>query len=103
MKFAFLGLDPLVLPLAKAAASSTRHAIAWIGDLGDDQSPLQGLALDVVPSPHWESLLAGDVADVVVVARARDGDARADQIRKLLQSGVPLLVSHPIHDSSLVC
>jgi predicted dehydrogenase len=50
----------------------------------------------------WESLLDQQRVDVVVVARAADQDRRAEQLRKLIQVGVPVLVSHPVVDSMLV-
>jgi hypothetical protein len=60
---------------------------------------------------NWEALLLEGIADVVVLASApTDGDQpdgvavderRADQIRKLMQEGVPILAVHPCCDSLL--
>ncbi len=50
----------------------------------------------------WESLLDTEQIDAVVVARAADEDRRAEQLRKLIQAGTPLLASHPVFDSMLV-
>ena len=50
----------------------------------------------------WEALLDLELVDAVVVARGPDEDRRAEQLRKLIQTGVPLLVSHPVVDSMLI-
>jgi predicted dehydrogenase len=50
----------------------------------------------------WEALLDLGLLDGVVVARGPDEDRRAEQLRKLIQVGVPLLVSHPVVDSMLI-
>ena len=54
----------------------------------------------------WESLMAGGQIDAVVVASAGDDAAeelRTEQLRKLVQEGVPLLVAHPVLNSMLAC
>ncbi len=50
----------------------------------------------------WDALLGNSQIDAFVVSRSANDDARADQLRTLVQTGVPLLVSHPVHDSMLI-
>ena len=47
-------------------------------------------------------LLDRDVVDAVIVARSRDDDRRAEQLRKLIQVGMPFVASHPVVDSMLI-
>jgi predicted dehydrogenase len=54
------------------------------------------------PFDAWETLLDEQIVDAVIVARSSDDDRRAEQLRKLIQVGMPLLVSHPVADSMLV-
>ncbi len=51
----------------------------------------------------WESLLASDTAEAVIVCPGADADLRAEQLRKLVQAGVPLILTHPVDDSMLIC
>ena len=103
MKFALLGADLPALTLARAVAESHEHELVWAGELGEAGPLFRALAPQAVQSDAWESLLAAAEVDAVIVARAEDDDQRADQLRKLVQEGIPLLVSHPIHGSMLVC
>ena len=50
----------------------------------------------------WDALLGNEQIDAFVVSRGDNDDARADQLRTLVQTGVPILVAHPVHDSMLV-
>ncbi len=54
------------------------------------------------PEIAWETMLHDRPADAVIVARAADHDLRAEQLRKLVQAGVPMLIAHPVVDSMLV-
>ena len=102
MKFALLGCDPDTLALALAVAHSADHELEWAHDLGADEPAIRAAAPGVVHAEHWEGLLAGNVADVVLVSRARDQELRADQLRKLAQAGLAMIVSHPVVESMLV-
>lgn len=103
MKFALLGADPETLNLARAAAETPGHSLIWACDIGPSGKWLQQFAPDVMLAEHWEGLLAGNLADIVLVARRSDEDVLADQLRKLVAEGVPIVVSHPIQQSMLVC
>ena len=102
MKFALLGDDPQALALARAAAYGP-HQLAWIGEAAGAADLLRTIAPRATRDTPWESLLDNRTADVVIVGRSADEDRRADQLRKLVQVGVPLLVTHPGSSSMLVC
>src|SRR5487761_1116145 len=102
MKFALLGSDPDALALALAVARSHEHRLVWGHELGDAEAALRVAAPGAAIADHWEVLLDGSLADVVIVARAVDQEVRSEQLRKLAQAGVPLIVSHPVVDSMLV-
>lgn len=102
MKFALLGSDPDALALALAVARSHEHRLVWGHELRDAEAALRVAAPGAAIADHWEVLLDGSLADVVIVARAADQDVRSEQLRKLAQAGVPLIVSHPVVDSMLV-
>jgi myo-inositol 2-dehydrogenase/D-chiro-inositol 1-dehydrogenase len=90
------------LDLARIAARGSEHTLVSAHDFGAEAAMVQRELPQVRLAEHWEELLANEQVDAVIVARAGDDDARADQLRKLFQAGVPLVVSHPVHDSMLV-
>jgi predicted dehydrogenase len=107
IRVALLGADGTTPALARAIAESRRFELAGVCELDSARDP--GLAQALAASlgrarhfDHWEALLARDQADVVLVARGRDDDLRAEQLRKLIQTGVPLVASHPVLDSMLL-
>ncbi|HEX7377692.1 MAG TPA: hypothetical protein VF278_11300 [Pirellulales bacterium] len=102
MKFALLGCDHDTLQLATAIARDPAHALVWAHDLSVHGPALRAAAPGLLVAEHWEGLLGETIADVVLVARAADQQLRTDQLRKLAQVGVPMLVSHPVVDSMLV-
>lgn len=112
MKIGLLGHDRHT-PGFVAAAAATGCSITWahdLGPLGDAISArFRGLSL----APYWETIVSASDVDAVIVADATaahpndDGwlageDLRAEQLRKLIQAGVPVLVSHPACRSMLV-
>lgn len=102
MKFALLGADVNALNLAAAAARSNNHELVSAHDVGEAAAAVRSFAPRATIVEHWEGLLGGSSVDAVLVGRGADDDARADQLRKLVQAGVPLAISHPVHDSMLV-
>ncbi len=103
MKLAFVGLDDQTLAVARAAVASGRHTVASAADLSAEKLAELAAVSGAAPAEtHWELLLTGSAVDAVIVAAAEDQEVRADQLRKLVQAGVPLLVSHPALDSMLV-
>lgn len=101
MKFALLGADDDALKLAAAAARSHEHELVSAHDVGDAAAAIREFAPLATIDEHWEGLLSGAQNEAVIVGRG-DDDVRADQLRKLVQEGVPLVISHPIDDSMLV-
>lgn len=102
MKFALLGADADALSLAAAAARSERHELVSAHDVGEAAVAVRSAAPGAAIVEHWEGLLGGSPAEAVIVGRSAEDDVRADQLRKLVQEGVPLIISHPVHDSMLV-
>jgi hypothetical protein len=95
MNFALLGIDDDVLALARAIAATDEHAIVSLFEGGHYASAIRDLAPMVATDQEWESLLLEDVVDCVIVGRSAPEDVRADQLRKLVQAKVPLIVVHP--------
>ena len=102
MKFALLGADADALKLAAAAARGPKHELVSAHDVGLAAAAIREFAPRAKIVEHWEELLSGAACEAVIVGRGADDDARADQLRKLVQAGVPLVISHPIHESMLV-
>ncbi|HVA48779.1 MAG TPA: hypothetical protein VNH11_20605 [Pirellulales bacterium] len=102
MNFALLGCDPDTLELAKAVARSDEHRLVWAHDLGQFAPAIRAASPGVLIAEHWEGLLAGATADVVIVSRSADQEGRTEQLRKLAQAGTTMIVSHPVLDSMLV-
>ncbi len=95
MKFALLGIDEDALNLARAVVADSRHQLLAAYDAADGGEAIRQIAPFVNLDDDWESLLLPSVADAVIVARGSDEERRADQLRKLVQAGVPLLVVQP--------
>ncbi len=100
IRLALLGYDEAVQRLASAAARDSRFVLTASFDvLHPQRLPTE------IPQPvagdHWEALLDGTRADGVLVAAA-GGEERIEQLRKLVQEGVPVLVAHPCHDGMIV-
>jgi myo-inositol 2-dehydrogenase/D-chiro-inositol 1-dehydrogenase len=102
MKFALLGCDPDTLDLALAVARSDEHELSWAHDLGPHEPAVRSASPGLLLAEHWEDLLGGSAADVVIVSRAGDQELRTEQLRKLTQAGITMVVSHPVVDSMLV-
>src|SRR5262249_47724464 len=105
IRLAFLGADHTTSDLAQAAIDSNRFTLAGICEFdlpsGTTDESLRALSERSRRLDHWEALLDQQRVDAAVVARGPE-DLRAEQLRKLIQLGVPLLVSHPVVDSMLV-
>jgi predicted dehydrogenase len=107
IRVAFLGADPCTLALARAVIESNRFELAGVCELDGGLDPQVGQALAALTRrarqlDEWEALLDEQFVDAVVVARGADEDRRTEQLRKLVQAGMPLVVSHPVVDSMLV-
>jgi myo-inositol 2-dehydrogenase/D-chiro-inositol 1-dehydrogenase len=107
MKLALLGADETTLAIARRAIESghqllllTEHDFA--GQETESTARLRAALPQRTPQVGWETLLHERSTDAVVIARGADQELRADELRKLVQAGVPLLVAHPVVDSMLV-
>ncbi len=94
MNLALLGINQSALPLVRHLAADRQHKVVAIHDVSQFEDELQALFPLALWDRQWESLLSGAVDGVVVCGKFED-DRRADQLRKLVQESVPLLVVHP--------
>ncbi len=107
MKLAILGADATTLALTMAAIERADLTIACHCELDQTRDPQAAeLLLRAVPSAQrlacWEDLLDSQLVDGILVARATDEERRSDQLRKFAQSGMPVLLAHPVVDSMLL-
>ena len=100
MKLALLGADNATLDVVRAAIIRGDD-IVWGCELADFAPAVQQLVPEVRTGDGWEALLTGRVADAVVVARGNNDVYRCEQLVKLAQGGVPLLLVQPLFDGPL--
>jgi predicted dehydrogenase len=102
MKLALLGTDDDVLELARAATAGG-HAIVWLGDARPvDAAALGQIAPGLAVAADWEALLGQGIADAVIVGTGTSPESvRAEQLKRLVNDAVPLLVVHPTGSSVL--
>ncbi|HEX3726644.1 MAG TPA: hypothetical protein VHV08_10395, partial [Pirellulales bacterium] len=107
LRLALLGIDPDALQVARAAIDNRSFQLIAASE-ADGAATAPGARLDlsflgrIRQLDSWEALLDQEFVDAVYVAYSADEDRRADQLRKLIQVGMPVLVSHPAVDSMLV-
>ncbi|MEX2140172.1 MAG: hypothetical protein WD894_12980 [Pirellulales bacterium] len=107
MRLALLGLDETTLALARAAQRSGHDQLVLLCDVEGTQQAQSLLGGDALRTQSWEVLLTGATGgvaafDAVMVSRDfADDERRLEQLRKLVQGGVPMLVAHPVHTSML--
>ncbi len=108
MKLALLGIDDWTLAIVRRALETGLHEVVLLteedltGREPDSMRQLRAMLPPRTPEIAWETMLHDRPADAVIVARAADQDLRAEQLRKLVQAGVPMLIAHPVVDSMLV-
>jgi hypothetical protein len=105
MKLALLGCDDETLALIRGAVAEGDHALVAAYDTAEHRQQVKSLAPQARLDEDWEALLLGTLADVVIIARGRLDPSRStgfaaderrnDQLRKLVQAAVPLIVIHP--------
>ncbi len=107
MRLALLGIDETTFALARAAQESGRDELVMLCDVeGTEQAQLL-FGAGAIPAHSWDTLLTGTdwrvrSYDAVLVSRdPADDERRLEQLRKLVQDGVPMLVAHPVHSSML--
>jgi predicted dehydrogenase len=100
IRLAFLGADEATPGLVRAALASRQFQVAGYCEIEDARA--LAAAGELRPIQDWEQLLDDERVDAVVAARGADEDRRAEQLRKFLQTGMPVLASHPVVGSMLV-
>lgn len=99
MKIGLLGIDDRVLRLAQAAQARGHEIVCCYLDGPLDAA--QSAALGPLPRvAGWDQLLVAPGLEAAIVAQAPDSvDAEAARVvplRTMAQSGLPVLVSHPV-------
>src|SRR5687767_5809735 len=105
MRLALLGIDDEALELVRWGVLAEGHQLVAAYDVGSRGEDIAAIAPDAALNEDWESLVLGTRADAVIVARGHaglagqtgiaDDERRADQLRKLAQAAVPMLVMCP--------
>lgn len=88
--------------LALALAASPDHELVWIWSGGHEVRALLEAAPRALLASHWESLLAENAADAVLVAADGPEEEVVDRLRRLAQVAKPVVVPHPICRSMLI-
>lgn len=102
MRIALLGADDVTLAVAAAAVRIGRDQIVQAAAVEDHGNQLLKLIPGIQIDDAWERLLDSNAIDAVLVA-ADQPSVRVEQLRRLIQLGIPTLVSHPICLSMLDC
>ncbi len=107
IRVALLGADSETAQLLHAIQRSRQFQLVGFCELDevlqDAGGPLPSVELAGARRfDAWETLLDEHIVDAVIVARGRDNDQRTEQLRKLIQVAMPVMVSHPVVDSMLV-
>jgi hypothetical protein len=105
MRIAILGADDESVALIRWAVREGRHDLVAAYDSNSHTAALRQFAPAVRIDESWEELLLGSAADAVVVGRGGKeaavqqpidfAERRADQLRKLVQAAVPMIIVCP--------
>jgi hypothetical protein len=105
MKLALIGADEDALALAAWAVVQGGHDLVAAYDSEACSRQLQAIVPRVALSENWEELFLESSADAVIVGRGGKeaaaranidpAERRADQLRKLVQAAVPMIVGCP--------
>ena len=98
MRFALLVIDADALRLVRALSRKNPSALVAVYDVDRPHDQLLKAAPFATWDDDWESLLSGTVAEAVIVGR-QPSDRRDDQLRKLAQAGIAMLLVHPACDA----
>jgi predicted dehydrogenase len=102
MQLALLGVDDLMLAVAAAAMRSQEDQIVMIDALARRAAEAAAIWPQARLTDDWNAMLDSQNVDAVLVA-ADEQATRVDQLRRLIQLGMPVLVSHPVSLSMLDC
>src|SRR4029450_11729649 len=104
MKIALIGADDESLELVRWGIERGRHELVSAYDRESEAAKLRSIAPQMRLNESWEGLVLGS-ADAVIVGRAGKeaaaaagidfAERRADQLRKLVQAAVPMIVVCP--------
>lgn len=98
MNVATLGFDDHLLELIQWVNHSSNHTLVSCFDF-PTTAETRHLVKSAVTEESWEALLSKSVADIVLVAarpiNAPDHERRNEQLRKLVQADIPLVLVHP--------
>src|SRR5262245_49240406 len=105
MKIALIGADAESVELVRWGVERGGHELVAAYDSEPRTAELRSFAHQVRLNESWEGLVLGSAADAVIVGRGgKDAAAeagidpaerRADQLRKLVQAAVPMIVVCP--------
>ena len=99
MDFALIGSNDDSLRLAEAIMATSDHTICRVLDADHHRSELFEIAPSAVWDDQWETLLVEGEVDAVLVTPHLDVPRLEEQLRKLAQAGVSMVIMHPLHDS----
>ena len=104
MKLALIGSDDESVALAHWAIEHGHQLVAAY-DVGSRADKVRTIAPNVRIGDDWESLVLGTQVDGVIIGRGMagtsastgiaDDERRAEQLRKLAQAAIPMLIVHP--------
>src|SRR5262245_23969693 len=105
MRLALLGIDDDALELLQWAVTECNHELVAAYDVGNRRADVLAVASRASLDESWEALVLGSAADAVIVGRGgaklagetgiADSERRDDQLRKLVQAAVPMIVVCP--------
>jgi hypothetical protein len=105
MKIALIGADSESLAIVRWAVERGGHELVAAYDSEAEGTELRSIAPQLRLNESWEGLVLGSAVDVVIVGRGGKNVAtaagidfaerRADQLRKLAQAAVPMIVVCP--------
>lgn len=101
MRLGFLGIDALTSRVAQAAATAGHQIIGVAEASGPELDALRRVAPGCRVVDDWQALFSGGDVTALIVARGTDDQRRVDQLRQLMQTGLPMIVAHPVVSSML--
>lgn len=97
MRLALLNADAIAWSAAQSRLAEGDAVLVWASELGALAPEVKAVAPAARFDEPWETLLAGNVADLVLVGQASPASEErvAEQLGKLLRAEVRLAVSYP--------
>jgi predicted dehydrogenase len=99
LRLGLLGSDDATLEIA-AAAESSRASVVLIDGAAQRLAEARSVAPAARVVSDWEALLDTQQVDAVLLAADKPSE-RIEQLRRLMQVGMPTIVSHPLSLSML--